>query len=375
MDSILISAIFTALLVIFAAVLLGWASEALEKFIAPGLALALLAFLQTLPEYTVEAIIAWSRNTHLMVANLTGSLRLLLGFGWPMIFIIAAVTHWFRTKKLLTKLELNPHQSLETLFLIPAVVYFTFIWLKKTMTPVDGVILILMFLVFIKVISKAKVGDADEVENSDMPRVVKKIVRLPAKKRNASIIALFAVGGIAILLVAHPFVESLKALAVSLGVSEFLFIQWVAPFISEFPEKTTAFIWASRPKKATTGMMNMVSSNLNQWMLLAGSLPLVFSISSGAYSTIIFDAFQCEEIILTILQTAMVLACMWDAKVTWWEVLLIFGLWIIGFFFPHERSHMIYVHLAAFIIIIIGSFIMQPVPEIWKRARVAIPKR
>ncbi|MBI2974931.1 MAG: hypothetical protein HYY43_05020, partial [Deltaproteobacteria bacterium] len=339
MDNILFSAIFTALLVIFAAVLLGWASEALEKFVAPGLALALLAFLQTLPEYTVEAVIAWSRNTHLMVANLTGSLRLLLGFGWPMIFIIAAVVHGIRTRKLLTKLELNPHQSLETLFLMPAVIYFTFIWFKKTMTPVDGIILISMFLVFIKVISKTKVGDEEEIENGDMPRVVKKIVQLPAKKRNAGIIALFVIGGAAILLVAHPFVESLKALAVSLGVSEFLFIQWVAPFISEFPEKTTAFIWASRVTKATTGMMNMVSSNLNQWMLLAGSLPLIFSISSGAYSTIVFDAFQREEIILTILQTAMVLACMWDAKVTWWEVFLIFGLWIIGFFFPAERHY------------------------------------
>ena len=93
MESVIISACINSLLVIFAAVLLGWAAEAAEKFIAPGLALALLALLQTLPEYTIEAVIAWSRNTHLMIANLTGSLRLLLGFGWPMIFIIAAVAH------------------------------------------------------------------------------------------------------------------------------------------------------------------------------------------------------------------------------------------------------------------------------------------
>src|SRR3989338_10266082 len=130
MNPVLLSALLTAALVIFAAVLLGWAAEALEKFIAPGLALAILALLQTLPEYTVEAVIAWSRNTHLMVANLTGSLRLLLGFGWPMIFIIAAITHAIKTRTLLKSLELNPHQSLETLFLVPAVTYFLFIWLK-----------------------------------------------------------------------------------------------------------------------------------------------------------------------------------------------------------------------------------------------------
>src|SRR3990167_317163 len=134
MNPVLLSALLTAALVIFAAVLLGWAAEALEKFIAPGLALAILALLQTLPEYTVEAVIAWSRNTHLMVANLTGSLRLLLGFGWPMIFIIAAIVYGFKTKKLLRKLELNPHQSLETLLLIPPILYFVIIWLKGSMT-------------------------------------------------------------------------------------------------------------------------------------------------------------------------------------------------------------------------------------------------
>lgn len=369
MNPILLSAIVTALLVIFAAILLGWAAEATEKFIAPGLALAILAFLQTLPEYTVEAVIAWSRNTHLMVANLTGSLRLLLGFGWPMIFIIAAVAHAFRTKTLLKSLELNPHQSLETLFLVPAVLYFAFIWFKGTMTPVDGIILIAIFMAFIKVISKAKTGKGEEIKTGEMPKVVQKIVLSPKKLRNLYIMGLFIVGGMAIFIVAHPFVESLKGLAVSWGMSQFLFIQWVAPFVSEFPEKTTAFMWAARDKKATTGMMNMVSSNLNQWLLLAGSLPIIFSISAGTYSTVIFDAFQRGEIILTILQTAMVLACCWDAKVMWWEVLLIFALWIIGFFVPAERGHIIYAHLIAFILILVGSFILQPVPEIWTRAK------
>jgi cation:H+ antiporter len=372
LDTVLFSAIFTALLVVFAAILLGWAAEALEKFIAPGLALALLALLQTLPEYTVEAVIAWSKNTSLMVANLTGSLRLLLGFGWPMIFFIAAISRAVRGRGFLRVLELSPHQALETMFLLPAVIYFMFIWIKGTMTPVDGVILIAMFLVFIKVISKAKVTATDEVEESDMPKVVKGIVNSSKRRRNFYIAGLFVVGGAAIFIVAHPFVESLKTLAVSWGISEFLFIQWVAPFVSEFPEKTTAFMWASRPNKATTGMMNMVSSNLNQWMLLAGSLPLIFSISSGAYSVIAFDAHQLEEIILTILQTAMVMACMWDAKITWWEVTLIFALWVVGFFFPMERAHLIYAHLVAFALIIVISFIYQPVPEIWRRARAAL---
>jgi cation:H+ antiporter len=355
-------------MVIIGSIFIGWAAESTERFMAPGLALAILAFLQTLPEYTVEAVIVWSRNTHLMVANLTGSLRLLLGFGWPMIYIIAAVSHGMRTKTFFKKLELNPHQCLETVFLIPALIYFIIIWFKGTLTPIDGIILIAMFIWFIKTISRTKIGEEEELEDTDIPSVVRKIIHARPARRNVSISLLFLIGGTMILVVVHPFVESLKTLAVSWGISEFLFIQWVAPFVSEFPEKTTAFIWASRIKKASTGLMNMVSSNLNQWMLLAGSLPLIFSLSSGGYSTISFDAHQREEILLTILQTAMILACLWDAKVTWWEVVLIFGLWLIGFFMPSERHYMIQAHLVAFALIILSSAFWQPVPEIWRRA-------
>jgi cation:H+ antiporter len=49
-----------------------------------------------------------------------------------------------------------------------------------------------------------------------------------------------------------------------------VFIQWVAPFISEFPEKTSAFAWARRITRAPVALMNMVSSNINQWGVLLG---------------------------------------------------------------------------------------------------------
>ncbi len=368
MDSILLSAILSGVVVIFAAMFLGWAAEATEKFIAPGLALAILAFLQTLPEYTVEAVIAWSKNTHLMIANLTGSLRLLIGFGWPMIFFIAVISQLIKKKQFIKELELQPHQSLETIFLIPPVLYFIYIWFKGTMTPVDGIILMAMFIWFIKAISKAHVAEEETLEDSEMPCIPRKIVAAPRKKRNFYIAGLFIVGGIAIFAIAHPFVESLKSLAVSWGIGQFLFIQWVAPFVSEFPEKVTAFMWAARVKKATTGMMNMISSNLNQWMLLAGSLPIIFSISSGKYSIIEFDSFQREEILLTILQTVMVVVCMWNSKITWWKVFLIFGLWIFGFFFPTQRYNIIFMHLIAIALIVVVSFILQPIPTLWKKA-------
>jgi len=79
-----------------------------------------------------------------------------------------------------------------------------------------------------------------------MERVPRAILSLPARTRNATIAGLFAAGGLILYFAAHPFLDSMLALAVSLGVSQFIFVQWVAPFLSEFPEKVSAFYWARR---------------------------------------------------------------------------------------------------------------------------------
>src|SRR5215510_547357 len=78
-----------------AALLIAWGAEAMQFMVSQGLALALLAWLQTLPEFAVEADIAWNaaRNTpgysdHLVTANFTGSIRLIMGFGMPTVFFI-----------------------------------------------------------------------------------------------------------------------------------------------------------------------------------------------------------------------------------------------------------------------------------------------
>jgi len=42
--------------------------------------------------------------------------------------------------------------------------------------------------------------------------------------------------------------------------------------------------------------MNMVSSNINQWTLLAAMLPIVYSLSMGAATPISFDDEQEMEL-------------------------------------------------------------------------------
>src|ERR1700743_104629 len=85
--------LWTAPSILVAAMLIAWAAESAQFFIAQGFALAILAWLQTLPEFAVEAVLAWKQQVELLMANLTGALRLLTGLGWPMIYFTAAAFH------------------------------------------------------------------------------------------------------------------------------------------------------------------------------------------------------------------------------------------------------------------------------------------
>ena len=88
------SAFWTFPAIVLAAMLIAWAAECGQFFISQGLALAVLAWVQTLPEFAVEAVIALDAakdpsKIHLITANYTGSLRLFVGLGWPMVYFVA----------------------------------------------------------------------------------------------------------------------------------------------------------------------------------------------------------------------------------------------------------------------------------------------
>ena len=116
-----------------------------------------------------------------------------------------------------------------------------------------------------------------------------------------------------------------------LGVPNFVFIQWVAPFVSEFPEKVSAFYWARTVDRASMALMNMVSSNINQWTLLAAMLPIVFSISRGAPSTIGFDSQQELELLMTLGQSLVGALFLINMELAWWEAAALFVLWVVQF--------------------------------------------
>src|SRR5690242_21695538 len=101
-----LSLLWTAPAILVSALMIAWAAESAQFFMAQGFALAILAWLQTLPEFAVEAVFAWKQQVPYLLAGLTGALRLLTGLGWPMIYATAAFFYRRREGKHLRAIHL-----------------------------------------------------------------------------------------------------------------------------------------------------------------------------------------------------------------------------------------------------------------------------
>src|SRR6478672_7881734 len=141
-----LAALWTFPAMIGSAFLVSWGAEAAEFLMSQGLALAVLALIQTMPEFAVEAVIAWKAGkdpnmVHLAIANFTGSLRLLTGFGWPMIYAVAAFSSRRRRGRPLGTIQLHSEHAVEVLGLLPPLLYFLVIWAKASLGLWDAAFL------------------------------------------------------------------------------------------------------------------------------------------------------------------------------------------------------------------------------------------
>ena len=80
--------------VVSASFLLAWAAEAAQIDVSGGLAIAVLALIAVLPEYAVDLYYAYTAGhdpeyAQYAAANMTGSNRLLMGLGWPVVVLVA----------------------------------------------------------------------------------------------------------------------------------------------------------------------------------------------------------------------------------------------------------------------------------------------
>jgi cation:H+ antiporter len=133
------------------------------------------------------------------------------------------------------------------------------------------------------------------------------LVRLPKPIRRLATVGLFLFAGFASLGTAKPCCEGLLASGKLLKVNDFVLVQWLAPVASEAPEFIVAIMFALRGQ-GSIALASFLSAKLNQWTLLVGMIPGVYSLSSGTLQhPIPMGQFQFEEILLTAAQSLLAL--------------------------------------------------------------------
>jgi cation:H+ antiporter len=318
------------------AFLLAWAAEALQLDVSQGLALTVLALIAVLPEYAVDFTFAAKAGEDpekfapLALANMTGGNRLLIGVGWSMVVLLAA----WRIKSIARKhgyegeldtdVALERPHAIEITFLALATLYSLTLPFKRTLTLVDSVILISIFVMFVYRLWRAP---------SEEPHLVgpaRLIGALPTTQRRAVIGVILAYAAGVIFLCAEPFAESLVHLGEQAGIDTFLLVQWVAPLASEAPELLVAALFAWR-LNTSAGLGTLLSSKVNQWTLLVGSLPIVYAISAGHLTGLPLDSLQREELFLTAAQSVFAIAILVNRRMSVREAWMLFGLFISQF--------------------------------------------
>jgi cation:H+ antiporter len=233
--------------------------------------------------------------------------------------VFIAYWQWRRRGERHEGVKMEHSKSVELAFLSIACAYCLTLPLKRTVTLIDAVILVCIFIAYTLRISKAPQTEPDLIGPAAW------VGGMPKRARRVSVLSMFAVAGIVILLVAEQFAESLVETGTELGVSEFLLVQWLAPLASEAPELLVVALYAWRLKTGEA-LTAVVSSKINQWTLLVGTLPLVFAIASGSLSGLPVGAAQRQEVLLTAAQTVFAVALLVNLSISLREALALFGL-------------------------------------------------
>jgi len=340
-----LAALAFGLAILGAAFLLSWAAEVAQKDIPQAMAVAILALIAVLPEYAVDMYFAWTAAkdpafTHYALANMTGANRLLVGVGWPIIVVLFAL----RFRKVGVKLE-EGHRT-EVLALGLASCYAIAIPIKGQLDLWDTLFLITIFSIYIYRVSKA------EVHEPELIGPAKWLGEMPATPRRFVATLMFLFSGAVIFLSAEPFAEALVASGKSWGIDEFLLVQWLAPLASEAPEFIVAIIWTWRGD-ALAGLGALVSSLVNQWSLLVGTLPLVYSFGLGRPGALVFDTRQSHEMWLTCSQAVLAVAILANLSLSWYGALTLFVLFVIQLVFQEIRMEISYVYAGLALLLII----------------------
>lgn len=318
-----------------AALYLAWGTELAQLDLPAGVSVAILAFVAILPEYAVDLLFAYDagRNPEmapLALANMTGANRLLIGGGWSLVVL----TGYFGSRKKRKRAEnsskayalaLSRRSTVDVVLLGLISLYTLNFGFRKSVSLWDTLILFSCFGFYAWRLSSAP---REKPEFIGPPALICQFAPL---WRRLSTLGLISVAGGVILFLARSFTESLITAGQAMGVSEFLMVQWIAPFATETAEIIPACIFAYR-QRADQGLGTLLSAKINQWSLLVGGVPIAYALSTKALAGLPITVTQDQELLLTASQSVFAVGLLTDdIRLKAHEALMILGIFILDF--------------------------------------------
>ena len=359
----LVTAALTGVAILGAAFLLSWACEVAEMDVPQALAVSVLALIAVLPEYAVDATFAWkagewaaanpghsglepghiNENAGYAIANMTGGNRLLLGLGWSLLAIIG----YLRTRE--TRIELPRDMGADVTILLCATMYAVVPVMRGSLNLFDTAVYGTLYVLYLVAAARG------EEHEGELVGPAKQLEGLTPTWRRVSVVFLFVFAASVIFISAEPFAEALVHTGKSLGIDEFVLVQWLAPLASESPEVVVAvlLVWRGHRSK---GLRTLVSSNVNQWTLLVGTLSVVYSIAAGGPAALPLDDRQQAEVLLTAAMCLFAAATIADLKFVLWQAAALTGLFMVAVFLPHLH----FAVGATFLVLALGIFVVEP---------------
>ncbi len=339
----LLGAFLFGFAILGAAFLLAWATESAQHDVPAVLAISVMALIAILPEYAVDYALTWEAATNpsyqeYAIANMIGANRMIVGFAWPLVVLLFV---WKFTKTGGRYIKLSKDHRVEIGFLLVAGLYSIVLPLKGSIAWYDFLFLVGLFIVY-----SFRLLKADKHE-PHLLGPAKVIGDLPRKQRILVYSTLIVFAGFVIIMVAKPFAKCLIDTGTQLGIDEVFLIKWFAPLASEAPEIVICVIFVLRAM-GSEGLGALVASKVNQWTLLVGTLPLVFSLASGYIRDLplrgsfvengIVKQFDLVGPMLTTSgQTLLAVMIVLNLRAGLWGAGTLFVLLIAQFFFPNSE--------------------------------------
>jgi len=336
--------------VVASSFLLAWAAEAARVDISGPLAIAILAVIAVLPEYAVDLYFAYTAGhnpdyVQYAAANMTGSNRLLLGLGWPVVVLTALWVASRRSGRSVRELVLDSGYRVELGFLLIASLVAFAVPVSGQISLILGFALLGFFVFYLWKASRAGTSEPELVGPAA------RIGALPARGRRLLVAGLFLFAAAVIVAAAEPFANALITAGTQLGIDRFLLVQWVAPLASESPEFIVAILFAVHGKGADA-IGTLISSKVNQWTLLVGSLPVAYLAGGGA-TALTLDPRQVEEFLLTATQTLLGVAALLTLRFPRWLAFTLLGLFAVQYALPGQEGR--YVLCAIYAVIAVAA--------------------